>query len=55
MTRNTVTSDIIYIFIDLEKEFDSIHRESSWNIIARHEVPQNIDELMKSTQHNGLI
>ena len=34
-------------FIDFEKAFDSIHRESKWAIMTKYEVPEKIIRMVK--------
>lgn len=43
----------IYInFIDFEMAFDSIHRDSLWNILRKYGIPQHIVDLIKTFYTN---
>ena len=43
----------IYInFVDFEKAFDSIHRESLWRILRMYDIPQDIVLIIKSFYSN---
>lgn len=43
----------IYInFIDFEMAFDSIHRDSLWNILRKYGIPQHIVDLIKTFYAN---
>lgn len=35
-------------FIDYEKAFDSIHRDSLWKILRHYGIPSKIDDLVKA-------
>jgi len=49
MERN----NILYThFIDFEKAFDSLHRESLWKIISMCGIPEELIELVKAMYNN---
>ena len=39
-------------FLDLEKAFDSIHRESLWMILRHHGIPQKLVNVIKMLYHD---
>ena len=39
-------------FVDFEKAFDSIHRESLWCILRHYGIPRKLVQLIKSFYHN---
>ena len=39
-------------FVDFEKAFDSIHRDSLWHILRAYVIPLRIVEIIKSFYHN---
>jgi len=39
-------------FIDFEKAFDSVHRESLWNIMSMYGIPEELIELVKAMYNN---
>ena len=40
------------IFVDFEKAFNSIHRDSLWHILRAHGIPLRIVQFIKSFYHN---
>ena len=43
----------VYInFVDFEKAFDSIHRDSLWRILRAYGIPLCIVQIIKSFYHN---
>ncbi|XP_078352308.1 uncharacterized protein LOC144637002 [Oculina patagonica] len=46
-------SAILYThFIDFEKAFDSVHRESLWNIMSMYGIPEELIALVKAMYNN---
>ena len=39
-------------FVDFEKAFDSIHRDSLWNIIRRYGIPAKLIQMVKTLYEN---
>ena len=39
-------------FVDFEKAFDSIHRDSLWSILRHYGIPSKIVQLIKSSYNN---
>ena len=39
-------------FIDFEKRFDSVHRESLWNIMSIYGIPEELISLTKAMYNN---
>ena len=39
-------------FIDFEKAFDSVHRESLWNIMSIYGIPEELISLTKAMYNN---
>ena len=39
-------------FVDFEKAFDSIHRDSLWHILRAYRIPLHIIQIIKSFYYN---
>ena len=53
LEQSTEWNSTIYIaFIDFEKAFDSLHRESLWSILRHYGVPQKMIDVIKILHTN---
>ena len=46
-------SNLYICFVDFEKAFDSVHRDTLWKIIEHYGIPDKIMRLMKSMCNNS--
>ena len=42
----------VHLFIDFEEAFDSVHRESLWNIMSMYGIPEELIILVKIMFNN---
>ena len=45
-------SSLYLVFVDFEKAFDSLHRDSLWKILRHYGIPQKLVQVMKNLYEN---
>ena len=43
-----MTEAVVHKFVDFEKAYDSMHRDSLWSILRAYGIPQRIVQIIRS-------